>query len=176
MNLCCRTLHELEARNEMVSSRNILYSVLAFMLFAVASPGICQTVPQQIASKFDEFSPMAFNDEKARLDNFAIELQSQPGALGYVIVYGTCIGEGGPKADRARNYLVNTRQLDSSRIVTLQGSCKKEFTVELWSVPAGATPPTPSTEGTVTPCPRCAKPKPQKGKSKPGKPIRRGRS
>jgi len=37
--------------------------------------------------KFDEFPDIARNDEKARLDNFAIELQNDPTATAYVVVY-----------------------------------------------------------------------------------------
>src|SRR5207253_7135758 len=35
--------------------------------------------------KFDEYSDLKFNDEKARLDNFAIQLQQQPGSQGYYV-------------------------------------------------------------------------------------------
>src|SRR5439155_23139779 len=34
--------------------------------------------------KFDEFPAIAYNDEKARLDNYAIELQNDPTATAYV--------------------------------------------------------------------------------------------
>jgi len=37
--------------------------------------------------KFDEYEDLAFSDEMARLDNFALQLQSQPRARGFVIVY-----------------------------------------------------------------------------------------
>ena len=42
--------------------------------------------------KFDEFGEIARNDEKARLDNYAIELQNDPSSTAYVIVYP---GQGG---------------------------------------------------------------------------------
>src|SRR6185295_14577107 len=37
--------------------------------------------------KFDEFPSIAYNDLKARLDNYAIEMQNDPTATAYVIVY-----------------------------------------------------------------------------------------
>src|SRR5205823_13125607 len=37
------------------------------------------------AIKFDEYGNIRFNDEKARLDNFAIQLQNEPTAQGYII-------------------------------------------------------------------------------------------
>src|SRR3989440_4475436 len=38
--------------------------------------------------KFDTYGNIRFNDEKARLDNFAIQLQNEPNAQGYIIRYG----------------------------------------------------------------------------------------
>ena len=45
-------------------------------------------VPQGQARLFDKYSDVPFNDEKARLDNFAIELHQNPGNTGYIIVFG----------------------------------------------------------------------------------------
>ena len=39
-----------------------------------AEPATCR--------KFDEYGDLRFNDEKARLDNFAIQLQKEPGCTG----------------------------------------------------------------------------------------------
>lgn len=100
-----------------------------------------------IARKFDEYGNIAFNDEKARLDNFAIELQNNPGAQGYIIAYAgrrARENEAQSRADRAKDYLVNNRQIDSGRIVTVDGGNREDLTVELWIVPTGATPPTAS--------------------------------
>jgi hypothetical protein len=99
------------------------------------------------ARKIDEYGNIRFNDEKARLDNYAIALQNEPGAQGYVICYGGRRGRAGEaqaRCDRAKNYLVNERQIDSSRVVTLDGGFREELTVELWVVPTGAQPPTAS--------------------------------
>ncbi|MDT5159221.1 MAG: hypothetical protein QOH51_3578, partial [Acidobacteriota bacterium] len=38
--------------------------------------------------KIDEYGNIRFNDEKARLDNYAIELQNDPTSQGYLICYG----------------------------------------------------------------------------------------
>jgi len=35
------------------------------------------------ARSFDEYGNIKFNDEKARLDNFAVQLQNAPGSQGY---------------------------------------------------------------------------------------------
>jgi K319-like protein len=104
--------------------------------------------------KFDEYGNIRFNDEKARLDNYAIQLQNEPGSTGTIIGYGACEGEGQARADRAKNYLVNTRGIDAGRLTAIDGGCREELTVQLWVVPTGATAPT-ATESTVTPCPQC---------------------
>jgi len=109
--------------------------------------------------KFDEYGNIKFNDEKARLDNFAVQLQNQPGAQGYYIVYGSCEGEGQARADRAKNYLVSNRGIDAGRIVVVDGGCRADLGIELWIVRSGATPPAASAEGAVSPCPECKKPR-----------------
>jgi hypothetical protein len=111
--------------------------------------------PITLPTKFDEYGNIRFNDEKARLDNYAIQLQNDPGAEGYIIAYGTCTGEGQTRADRAKNYLVNTRGIDAARIVTIDGGCRADLTVELWLVPAGAQKPAATTDAAVSPCPEC---------------------
>jgi hypothetical protein len=110
--------------------------------------------------KFDEYGNIRFNDEKARLDNYAVQLQNEPGAQGYIIGYGSCGSEGQERANRAKDYLVNTRGIDAGRIVVVDGGCMAELKVELWIAPSGATPPTADTTGAVSPCPECKAKKP----------------
>jgi hypothetical protein len=114
-----------------------------------------RTPPEVNPTKFDEYGNIRFNDEKARLDNYAIQLQNTPGSEGYIIAYGTCAGEGQARADRAKNYLVNTRGIEAGRIVTIDGGCRSDLTVELWIVPTGATKPAASTDNIISPCPEC---------------------
>jgi hypothetical protein len=103
-------------------------------------------LPKLTNKKFDEFPDISRNDEKARLDNFAIELQNDPTATAYVIVYPGRAGKRGEvqyHANRIVEYLVNSRGLDQHRIVTLVGPARNELFVELWITPQGATPPNP---------------------------------
>ena len=107
---------------------------------------VTMPMPKMEGRAFDEFADISRNDEKARLDNFAIELQSDPTATAYVIVYP---GRNGKKGDvqyhakRIVEYLVNSRNLDQHRIVTLVGPVKNTLNVQLWITPQGATPPNP---------------------------------
>ncbi|MEP6637518.1 MAG: hypothetical protein ABJB97_12395 [Acidobacteriota bacterium] len=127
---------------------------------ACARTASCSTAVKSIVDvnprKFDEYGNIKFNDEKARLDNYAIQLQNETGSQGYIIAYGGCEGEGQARADRAKNYLVNTRGIEAGRITTVDGGCREELAVQLWIVPTGATAPT-GNEATVTPCPACKK-------------------
>jgi K319-like protein len=108
-------------------------------------------------SKFDEYGNIRFNDEKARLDNYAIQLQNNPGSTGTIIVYGSCAGEAQQRGDRAKDYLVNTRGIEAGRITVVDGGCRADLTVQLWVVPQGATAPTVDTTGAIEPCPQCRK-------------------
>ncbi|MDQ3258436.1 MAG: hypothetical protein M3R15_31880, partial [Acidobacteriota bacterium] len=103
--------------------------------------------PPPVATKFDEYGNIARNDVKARLDNFAIALQNDPGAQGYIITYGGrrgVAGEAQARADFAQNYLVSTRGIDAGRLVTVDGGFREDAATELYIAPSGATAPTAS--------------------------------
>jgi hypothetical protein len=117
--------------------------------------------------KFDEYGNIRFNDEKARLDNYAIQLQNEPSAQGYILAFGSCEGEGPARANRAKDYLVNTRGIDAGRLVIVDGGCMPQLKVELWIRPSGASEVPVDTANAVSPCPPC--------KKKP-KPVRRPRA
>ena len=111
--------------------------------------------PPAESRKFDEYGNIRFNDEKARLDNYAIQLQNEPGSTGTILVYGSCAGEAQQRGDRAKDYLVNTRGIEAGRITVVDGGCRADLTVQLWVVPQGATAPTVDTTGAIEPCPEC---------------------
>jgi hypothetical protein len=111
---------------------------------ASCSVGIPLPIPTN--RKFDEFPDIQRNDEKARLDNFAIELQNDPTATAYVIVYPGKTSKRGDvqhHSSRIIEYLVHSRGIDERRIVTLVGTTRDQLLVQLWVSPAGATPPKP---------------------------------
>ena len=108
-----------------------------------------------LARKFDEYGDIKFNDEKARLDNYATALQGEPGSAAVILAYGNCDGAAQARADRAKNYLVNTRGIEAGRITTVDGGCRADLAVELWIVPSGATAPAASTDNIISPCPAC---------------------
>ena len=114
--------------------------------------------PMIIGDPFDRYGNIRFNDEQARLDNYAIQLQNAPTERGVMIGYGSCKGEALARLNRAKSYLVNTRGIEARRVDVLDGGCRAELYVVLWLVPAGARPPTPEPWQAVSPCPRCKKP------------------
>jgi PEGA domain len=100
-----------------------------------------------VAREFDECNNCTFDDQKARLDNLAVELQNDPTTRGYVIAYGgrmSPIGQVEKLMSRARDYLVTQRGIDASRIVVVNGGFREEDSVELWLVPSGAASPRPT--------------------------------
>jgi hypothetical protein len=122
-------------------------SVLGFNLDCSAQ---CTTqIPLRVEPrKFDEFGDIARDDEKARLDNFAIQLQQEPEAQGYIFVHTGTGRRIRPdyaqrRTARIRDYLMNSRGLDSRRITIVEGPPRTDPAVELWIVPPGATPPSP---------------------------------
>ncbi len=108
----------------------------------------CQSsVPAPVQPRrSNEIGEVKRDEEKAILDLFAIELQNEPGAQGYVIGYGgrgSKYADGRQRSERARDYLVATRGIDASRVVVMDGGFAESGRTELWIVPPGATPPRP---------------------------------
>lgn len=93
---------------------------------------------------FDDFPNLAFDDQKARLDNLAIQLANEPGSTGYIIVYSgrtSRAGQAQHLGDRARDYLVRTRGVDANRITVVDGGYREADEFEIWIIPQGAQPP-----------------------------------
>lgn len=92
---------------------------------------------------FDEYGNIRFEDEKARLDNFAIAIQAEPGATGYIVVHGprTRPNRAFNRAKRAKRYLMNVRGFKDKQIVLLDARESDEMSFVLWIVPKGAVPP-----------------------------------
>ena len=117
--------------------------------FGMPCPASCATSIPIVNKprKFDEYYDIARNDEKARLDNYAIQLQSEPGSQGYIFVYPSRkarANQAEARAKRISDYLVNSRGIDASRFTITMSTAREDWLFELWIVPAGATPPTPS--------------------------------
>jgi hypothetical protein len=99
--------------------------------------------------KFEEFDMIVFkvfDDDKIRLDNYAIGLQNRVDGFGYMIIYqGT--GKKALSADkmakRSLDYLVKNRGIDPSRITIIQGGFRQQTTAALYFVYPGGEIPIP---------------------------------
>jgi hypothetical protein len=84
--------------------------------------------------RFDEYGNICWEQEMARLDNFAIELQNDPNLIGYIIVYDgrpSCREQAVARAIRARNYVINQRGVEWNRVVWRYGGHREELTIML---------------------------------------------
>ena len=98
---------------------------------------------------FDEFPTISNDDDKARLDGLAIELQNNPHVQGYIIMYrGTDTQSQGRAPEKlsqiALDYLVKERGVDPSRLTLVHGGTRPTTTYQIWLVPPGATLPVPN--------------------------------
>jgi hypothetical protein len=108
---------------------------------------VSEPAPTPTPRKYDEFSSKTFDDDKAHLDNFAIELQNNPDAQGYIIVYqGTAKADMTRKnadklAQKSQTYLVQNRGVPPQRVVPTNGGFRERTTFEFWIIPPGANTP-----------------------------------
>jgi hypothetical protein len=125
--------------------------ILLVGLFLSGSP----VVPT--AQKIADVQPQGCDFTKGYLDHFSGELRNSPTATGYIIYYGGRSylnftgakpirllpkrGEAEARVSFWKSYLVNTHDIDSSRIKVICGGYRQKPIVELWLVPNGATAP-----------------------------------
>ena len=103
--------------------------------------------PPIVPEEFDKIVFRVFDDDKARLDNYAVALQNRPDVQGYVITYqGTA--KKSPNAEkmakRSLDYLVKSRGIDPRRLTFVQGGTREATMGDLFIVPANATLPVPT--------------------------------
>lgn len=118
-----------------------IISAACFVLLVSVS-SFSQTA-DSTARKVDEFGDIQASDLIARLDYLAIQLQNEPNAKAFVVVYRTgrdLPGLSNRYAHRMEGYLVQSRGVSPERIVTVDGGEASCLIQELWIVPRGATP------------------------------------
>ena len=139
---------------------------------AQASTDIVAKKPPVVeCTRFDEFPSVAFDDDKARLDNLAIRMQGAPDNQAYIIIYAGRTSRAG-QADmlgrRTMDYLVNQRGLDAGRVTIVNGGYRDTDFIEIWLCPPGANLPQP------TPTVQPGDAQPAQERTRPRKPRRRG--
>ena len=104
-------------------------------------------VPVGFGLRFDEWGDIRFADEKARLDNFAIQILHTPEARGHVIVYAgqkAVVAEAQLRGKRIKDYLLNVCNLRLDQVTVVDGGHRESLTVQLHILPPGVTPPEPN--------------------------------
>ena len=99
---------------------------------------------------FDRYGDLKFSDEKARLDNFSIQLLNEPLSTGMILMSAgreTFENETTERLARAKSYLVDVRETDPSRIVTIDCGFSQDLSIQLYIVPVGVTAPVCSNTG-----------------------------
>ena len=77
-------------------------------------------VPTPIVDPFDHYGNVSWENEMARLDNFAVAIENDPQMIAEIAVFGDkngCPLNAQRRALRAKNYLVQRRGIDPNRIV-----------------------------------------------------------
>lgn len=125
-------------------------------LFALLLPAILVKASIPISPrKFDEFKDINCEDEMARLDNFAVNLQQLAADKGVIIFYGgrriggrlPRRGDAAARAARLKTYLTQRRSIPTERVIVIDGGYREDWMAELWILPSVAVTlpaPTPS--------------------------------
>lgn len=104
-------------------------------------------------SAFDQYGAISWEDETARLDNFAIHLlNDKSSALGFILVFdqtGGCPGEAKARAIRAKRYLVEHRGVPWNKVIWRREGYGKDITTFLIIAPKRAYVPYPFYDSTT---------------------------
>ena len=115
---------------------------------AQASTDVVKKTPPPVECRqFDQFPSVAFDDDKARFDNLAIELQNSPDTTAYIIIYAgqrSRTGQADALGKRSMDYLTVTRGVSANRLVFINGGYREQDSFEIWLCPPGAHPPQPT--------------------------------
>lgn len=87
---------------------------------------------------FDQYGTISWEDEKARLDNFFIQLQHWEHMIGYIVAVDAingCPGEAQARAIRAKRYLVEYRGVANNRLIWKVGGYRDQLMTTLLVAP-----------------------------------------
>lgn len=92
---------------------------------------------------FDDFGDIKCEDEMARLDNIAIQLQNEPTTKAVLVFFGGTMfggrlprnGDAEARAARLKPYLVSRRGIPFNRVMVFDGGYADAWHVEVWIVP-----------------------------------------
>ena len=138
-----------------------------------SNPVAITAPPINCGLKFDEYGDIKWEDEKARLDNFAIQIMNIPFSRGALITFAgnpTYKGEAAFRLRRATDYLVNIRKVLRERLITTDAGYRTELITQLYVLPSDATVPAPDPYGLLPLSEvRFTKPKPNLNRRSPSR-------
>jgi hypothetical protein len=109
----------------------LLIMLLAFLIIS-ETPCRAESTPDEV---FDQYGgAIRWEDEKARLDNFAIQLQQSKNFVGYIFVFDAvngCPGEAQARAIRAKRYMVEHRGIPWDRVIWRREGYRDEISTIL---------------------------------------------
>ena len=118
----------------MKASAGIIF-LISILVCPVASGGM-NILPD---SHFDYYGNICWEDEKSRLDSFAVALQQSPELDGYILVYAgrhSCVGEALSRAGRAKKWVVK-RGVEEDRVILKDGGYREDVTTILQPIERG---------------------------------------
>jgi hypothetical protein len=93
-------------------------AIMLVLLLSAAAPNI--VVAQKPLVHPDDYGDIRWKDEKARLDNFAIQLLNVESVTGYILMvaaFDGCPGEAQARAIRAKRYLIEHGGVPWNRVI-----------------------------------------------------------
>jgi hypothetical protein len=127
-----------------------LAALLVCSLITHGKFSLGQTISSETnPEKLDEYSNLPSDDEAAHLDFFADKLFRHPRLRGQIVAYSDPRMARGSYLRRIHGiakYLTYARGIETNRIAVIDGGYKEQFSTELWLIPEGANPPTPSSK------------------------------
>lgn len=110
------------------------YKVFFIILILAVSFQVC-AAQKSNAILIDRFEKITCEDDSARADQLAVQLQNNPQVKGYFVIYWEKTDASLRKffyEQRLKNYLYLARGIDQNRIDFLRGENKEERQVEYW--------------------------------------------
>ena len=134
----------------MLQNIRLIFSGFLVVMFVLACHPTAfsqtrKTLKQPKADLFDDFGALGYCDLTARLDNFAITLQTRQKSTGYILSYAPP-DRGQPISEQLKDYLVNSRGIDPDALTAMyagRNNVLSALRIQLWVVPDGALPPVP---------------------------------
>jgi hypothetical protein len=107
---------------ERINSITVIVEVIGYPANCKNKASYTSISEPVVSRKFDEYHDLKFNEERLRLDQFAVALHNEPGSKGYIIVYdatATRKPSARERGERAKKYLIEERGLPEARIVVV---------------------------------------------------------